>query len=195
MARSDNKYAVYLTIYKGNKLPPFYIGYARYDRLKCGYHGSVSSKQYKQIWKNELFYNPNLFVTKIIRYFDNPKCAALYEETIQRKFNVHKNPMYINMSISGKAYNTYGPMLKETKNKISMSNKGRKFSNEHKRKLSESHKGQKAWNKGIPATDRVKNALLKASTGRIVSKETREKLSQQAKIQWKRRKELAHVEK
>ena len=35
-------------------------------------------------------------------------------------------------------------------------NKGKKLSEEHKRKLSESHKGKPSWNKGIPVSDENK---------------------------------------
>jgi hypothetical protein len=34
-------FAVYLTSYKGNKLPPFYIGSSSVSALNSGYHGSV----------------------------------------------------------------------------------------------------------------------------------------------------------
>ena len=30
-------YCVYLTIYRGNKLPPFYIGYSSINKIKAGY--------------------------------------------------------------------------------------------------------------------------------------------------------------
>jgi len=48
---SNNIYCVYITIYRGNKLPPFYIGYSTPEKIKNGYRGSVSSRQYKNIWK------------------------------------------------------------------------------------------------------------------------------------------------
>jgi hypothetical protein len=38
-------YCVYLTIYKGNNLPPFYIGSTSIDKIDGGYHGSVMSEE------------------------------------------------------------------------------------------------------------------------------------------------------
>jgi hypothetical protein len=34
-------YCVYLTCYRGNKLPPFYIGYSTIEKVKDGYKGTV----------------------------------------------------------------------------------------------------------------------------------------------------------
>lgn len=87
---------VYLTIYKGNKLPMFYIGSSTVDKVNNGYHGSVCSKKYKSIWKNEIKNNPDLFITKILKIFNDRKSASLYEESLQRKLNVVVSPMYIN---------------------------------------------------------------------------------------------------
>jgi hypothetical protein len=55
---SNTIYCTYLTIYSGNKLPPFYIGSTSVNRISNGYHGSVSSKRYKSIWLEELKTNP-----------------------------------------------------------------------------------------------------------------------------------------
>jgi len=45
------------------------------------------------------------------------------------------------------------------------------------RSLSESHKGQIAWNKGIPTPENIKEKISQSLKGRIVSGETRKKLS------------------
>ena len=54
-------YCTYLTVYTGNKLPPFYIGSTSVDNISKGYRGSVLSKNYKSIWKQELHSHPDLF--------------------------------------------------------------------------------------------------------------------------------------
>ena len=59
-------YCVYLTTYKGNKLPPFYIGSTQVVQVERGYHGSVRSKKYEMMWKSELINNPHLFKTGFI---------------------------------------------------------------------------------------------------------------------------------
>lgn len=80
-------------------------------------------------------------------------------------------------------------------------NFGKKFSEELCEKLSKSHLGQiawnkglkgvqVAWNKGLPMLDHVKEAVLKASKGRKDSDETKKKKSDSAKIGWLKRKGL-----
>ena len=99
------KFCVYLTIYKGNKLPPFYIGYTSIKKIENGYNGSVSSKRYKRIWRKERAENSQLFITKIIKEFCNRKDAQEYEHFILRHLSAHKNELYINMHSGGSFYN------------------------------------------------------------------------------------------
>ena len=97
-------FCVYLTIYKGNKLPPFYIGYSSVKKIEEeGYHGTVKSKIYKEIWDRELE-KPYLFETKIISICKTKEEAKIRETFFQRFFNVHTNPMYINRSIQGESF-------------------------------------------------------------------------------------------
>lgn len=91
-------FCVYVTIYKGGKLPPFYIGSSSRDRILNGYCGSVSSKTYKKIWQYELKTNPHLFVTRILCCFQNRQEALNRENYIQRQLNVVDNCLYINQA-------------------------------------------------------------------------------------------------
>lgn len=93
-------YCVYLTIYRGKKLPIFYIGSSSIAKIKNGYHGSVSSKEYGKIWKEELRNNPELFRTRIISSHDTREQAFDKEERIQKKLNVIKNSLYINKAFA-----------------------------------------------------------------------------------------------
>jgi len=93
-------YVTYLTIYSGNKLPPFYIGSTSLDKVNNGYRGTVVSKRYKSIWKQELKENPQLFKTKTISYHNTRKEALTKEDSLQRKLNVIQSPMYINLSFA-----------------------------------------------------------------------------------------------
>ena len=101
-------YCVYLTIYSGNKLPPFYIGSTSVEKVNSGYHGSVKSREYKYIYMNELKMNPNLFKTKIISLCKKRDDAFTREKILQKKLDVINNPLYMNRAIAGKGYNTSG---------------------------------------------------------------------------------------
>lgn len=99
-------YCTYNTIYTGDKMPPFYIGYTTVDKIKNGYHGSVASKKYKFIWKEELKNNPHLFETTIIDVYDTKEEAVAAERTLLESVQAHKNPLYVNMSIGGRYFYT-----------------------------------------------------------------------------------------
>ena len=75
--------------------------------------------------------------------------------------------------------------------------KGRKLSEETKRKISESHKGKPAWNKGIPHSEETRRKMSEALRGRKVwnkgiplSEETKRKKSEKMKEYWRKKKEL-----
>ena len=68
-------YCVYLTHYKGTKLPPLYVGSTSIEKINNGYRGSVLSKKWKLIWTDELTNNPQLFSVSIIKTFDNRQDA------------------------------------------------------------------------------------------------------------------------
>ena len=95
---SDQKYVVYHTTYSGDKFPANYIGSTTIDKIQQGYKGSVSSKEFKSIWKQELNTNPHLFSVQIISYHDTRPAATYKELQIQKIFNVVTNPLFVNMS-------------------------------------------------------------------------------------------------
>lgn len=177
-------FVVYLTTYKGNKLPPFYIGYSTKKKVLSGYRGSVSSQEYRDIWKEEIKENPHLFITKIISTHDTKEEALLRECQIQKFFNVHKNPMYINRAIGNKEFfkrNT--THSDETKLKMSLAaighkrNTGIKKSSDHKEKISKtriakglsSGKNNPMYGKTRIHSDETKFKISESNKGRIIS--------------------------
>lgn len=97
---SELDYCVYITIYSGNKMPPFYIGYTKTSNIANGYRGTVKSKKYIEIWKSELKNNPQLFKTVILSYHNDKKDAICKEQYFQKKLDVLNKPtIYINRSI------------------------------------------------------------------------------------------------
>jgi hypothetical protein len=66
--------------------------------------------------------------------------------------------------------------------------KGKKLSEETKKKLSESHKGKKAWNKGIPCSEETKRKISLVNKGKKRSEECKIKLrgkTEEKSIHWK----------
>jgi hypothetical protein len=96
------KFCVYLTTYSGNKMPIFYIGSTSIKKIQNGYRGTVLSKRYKEIWNAEIRKNPHLFKTTIIKQTHSRFAALYYEEKYQRKLNVVKSSMYVNLSFACK---------------------------------------------------------------------------------------------
>ena len=138
-----NIYCTYLTVYTGNKLPPFYIGSTSVDNINKGYRGSVVSEKYKSIWKQELHSHPELFKTSILTRHETRQEAMEREIVFQEAFSVASNPMYINMAhANGKFFNT-DPHSPETKAKISAGNKGKAKSLEHITNMSAARIGKK----------------------------------------------------
>jgi hypothetical protein len=127
---------VYLTIYRGPNLPPFYIGSTTVDKVKLGYHGSVSSRKYRNIWKSELKSNPERFTTKIVKEYSTRKQATEAERKLQIALKVVKSPLYANQAVAApngycgadfKGANSpkFGkPVSKGTRAKISAAKKG-----------------------------------------------------------------------
>ena len=139
-------YCVYVTLYRGNKLPPFYIGSTSLDRISKGYRGSVSSREYRDIWKQEIKENPHLFQTKIICKFNNRFDARSREDSLQRKLLVIQNSLYTNKAY---ASGCFGGSF------------GRKHSEETKRKIGEKSKLPKTKRKSEEAK-RAQSEAMKA---------------------------------
>lgn len=136
-------YCTYLTIYKGNKFPMFYIGSSTVEKVQNGYHGSISSI-YKEVYNKEIKRNPHLFKTLILKIFNHKKESLRHEIKLQTALQVLKKPtIYLNRNIAN----------------IHFIKTRTKHSEETKRKISESNKGKIGWNKGIPnpkQSDRMK---------------------------------------
>lgn len=144
-------YVTYLTIYSGNKLPPFYIGSSSEEKvLNKKYHGSVESKKYKPIWNSEIKDNPHLFKTLVITKHNTREEATEKELFFQIKLGVVKSPLYINLStarpngffgmdVSGKNNPMYNPS-DEMRKLLSEKSKGRTMSENGKLSIIDSNK-------------------------------------------------------
>jgi hypothetical protein len=163
-------YVTYITFYSGNKLPPYYIGYTTNKNIEKGYGGSVSSKKYKEIWKEERTNNPHLFKTKVIKSWETKKEALSHEEKIHSILKVNENDLYINQCIANQKWTlpTNRKLSDEHKRKIGKSSgesrKGIVFDINHKISLSNSQKNRwKKYHEDHPKKEKIKKSRKKGS--------------------------------
>lgn len=91
-------YVVYLTKYRGDKLPPWYIGSSFEENVLNGYTGSVQSKKWKDIYYRELKENRSLFKTRILSYHSTREEALKEELRLQQLHLVVTSEKYFNES-------------------------------------------------------------------------------------------------
>lgn len=91
-------FCVYITIYSGDNLPPYYIGSSSIDKIMDGYLGSVQSKKYGSAWKKEIKSNPDLFDTVIIEECQTREDALERELYWQKRCDVVKSSEFCNMA-------------------------------------------------------------------------------------------------
>jgi len=171
-------YVVYLTMYKGNKMPKWYIGSSNQTKVSEGYNGSISSKKYKNIYLNEQKQNKSLFKTRILSYHLTRKDALIEELRVQKIHKVVRNDRYINMSyasvngffgrdVSGENNPNYKVKWSKIKKIIaSCKMMGTKRSKESKEKQSKSISKHKHWNYGKELSIETKEKISKSSIGK-----------------------------
>jgi hypothetical protein len=164
-------FCVYLTIYLGNKLPPFYIGSTSLVKISGGYNGTVTSQVYSATWVSERKNNPHLFKTRVLSRYPDRASALQKEMKLQLALNVVRNPLYINRAIANKKFINQGPLSVETKNKISASKTGVKTG----RRSEETRMRQSMAAKGKSKSAAHRASMSAAFAGRVRSAETIEK--------------------
>lgn len=169
---------MYYTIYKvTNKINgKFYIGKHQTKTPNDNYYGSG-----KAIVNAIKLYGKENFVKEVLFIFDNEiEMNAKEEELITEEF-VLRSDTY-NLGIGGEG----GPHFKgktfseESKKKISNSNKGKKRSEETKQKLSEVSK-KRAYSDDTK--EKMRLSALNRKTGQTQSEETKQKIREARKKQ------------
>tara|TARA_R110000868_G_scaffold64543_5_gene193931 strand:- start:9423 stop:10385 length:963 start_codon:yes stop_codon:yes gene_type:complete len=181
-------WCIYLTVYLGSKMPPFYLGSTSVARIKAGYRGSVSSYKWRSIWIDEITNNPSLFKTFIVQYILTKEKKLKYEELWQKAFQVVTDEWFLNQSFANKNFTTTPETTKKaldtkrrrgttkhsnvTKLKMSIAAKNRSpVSQETKEKLSRATQGRKH-------SEEAKANMRRAQSHRPpVSEETKKKIS------------------
>lgn len=171
-------YVTYLTIYSGNKIPPFYIGSTNLDKINHEYRGSVLSKKYKNTWKKELKEHPELFKTVILSKHYTRKEAFDREIKFHESLRVHKNPLYINMATANALFHIEKHSY-ETRKKQSISRKKYLENPQNRASLSQS---LKKYKRTIQHNQNISNALKgkKLSINSIEKREATRKQRREA---------------
>jgi len=198
------KYVVYITLYGGDKLPPWYIGSTTLAKIKAGYNGSVGSKKYGKIYNAEQNSNKHLFRTKILSYHNTREEAYDEELRLHRKHKVITNNKYINEAYAkGEAFNSgkgtssvnydrvcvideEGNKFKVTKKEFYKNrgilfdsiHKGKVLSEETKKKISDIRKCQPGPNLGKVLSEETKKKISEVNLGKVLSEETKKKISE-----------------
>lgn len=172
------QFVTYLTKYSGNLLPPYYIGSTTLEKALSGkYFGSIRSKKYRDIFKQELTNNIDLFSIKILSYHETRKEALANELVIQKENNVVHSTEYFNesyASVNGFFGRKVTGVDSPAYGKTNKSNTGRKLTEKHKQNISKGNMGKLHSNK-------TKNKISESHKGMTYSDETKQKLSDMAK--------------
>jgi hypothetical protein len=165
-------YVVYLTVYSGEKLPPFYIGSSSILNIEKGYKGSVVSKKYKDIFIQENKDNPSFFEVDILSRHDTREEAFMVELLLQKKFNVVKSEMFFNESYAS-INGMFGRDVTGENNPMF----GKKHSEHTKKTLKE----KRGLLKRYEITEEHKKITSLTHKNKIVSDETKELISKNRK--------------
>lgn len=170
-------YCTYLTTYSGDKLPPLYIGSTSVQKIQEGYHGSVNSKKYRDIWLSELSENPHLFETQILTTHSTREEAFDEEIRYQIEHDVVNSDLYINMAVANGKLMFCDHSDLEYRKKKSEATKRRFENPEVRKKLSEAKTGKKRK----PFTEEARKNMSEAMKKRYENPEARKKSSEAAK--------------
>ena len=165
-------YVVYLVKYKGDKLPPYYVGSSSLKKLKNGYRGSIISKKYKKIFNGELKENFYLFDYEILSEHKTRKEALKCELEKQIELDVVKSDLYFNESLAS-VDGMFGRDVSGELNPMY----GKVHSEETKKRQSKKRGDKKRY----VVTDEHRKIFSKTHKNKIVSKETRNRISESKK--------------
>lgn len=145
----------------------YYIGmHSTDDREDC-YLGSG-----KILGRSVKKHGRRAHIREILEELPDRESLRLREAEIVTEFLI-RDPLCMNVTEGGKVGGTgtldkkLGPMPNERRLKISRANKGRRFSKEHKLKLSQTRKGRVPWNKGKRVPDDIRRQISETLMGHI----------------------------
>ena len=152
----------------------FYIGSSSISNVMKGYHGSVASKLYKEVWKTELKNSPELFKTMIISRCETRLDAMKREYSFHKSLSVVNSPLYINQanaimdgcfgqSFRGKNNPQYGKSRPDASERMTKQNP--MFSKEIAARVTKSKKN--SWERGNHKSTKNKDTTLEKHSERM----------------------------
>lgn len=142
-----------------------------YDLKKQKHHSKHLQSFYNKYGEDSLVFSPIIFCDKMQMKETEHFLLQYFRPKFNNTFNVFTPSLGVAMSDATKA-------------KISNAHKGRKLSEEHKRKIGLGSKGNPAWNKGmaahnkgVPHTNAAKLKMSDIRKGKKASAATKEKMS------------------
>lgn len=165
-----------------------------------------SSRKVKKLIEE---YGAESFHFEIRKTFSNKDQAILWEEKVLRRLQVHKKPQWLNVIVSKAIrYDTHprlgSTLSSETKKKISIANRGKKRTDEDRKRMSEQRKGSNHWNYGNKWSEETKRKNSESNKawrlanpdkitmppnakGRKHSEETKKRMADSRKRYWELR--------
>ncbi|WIA55170.1 NUMOD3 domain-containing DNA-binding protein [Sphingobium sp. WTD-1] len=133
----------------------------------------------------------------VVTYLRHDKEDALWVEEMMMFYSgAVSSDRFLNLQSAGRHFSTKLGSKKPPRstahcNALAAANKGRKHSEETRRKISEAgkrrrHSAQTIEKLKLPKTDAHKEAIRKARLGTVFSEESRRKMSESAKRRWKK---------
>lgn len=168
----------------------------------------TSSKRVRRLIEE---FGTSAFDFEIRQTFSNKADAIAWEHRVLTKLDVVNNTKWLNENVGGKQFVTRDTLTEEHKRNAANAQRGKKkkpCSEERKRKISEANKGTAPPNKGKKMSDEFRKKMSavrkgsKASAetrakisaggmGRIHSSETREKMALKRKEYWDKKRALS----
>ena len=169
------------------------------------YYGITSYKRVEDRWQNGRGYNTQYFYRAINKYgwenfqhlvlFDNltKDEACLLEQCYIALYDT-MNPKYGYNNTSGGEHYTHS---EQTRKKLSIANTGKHPTEETKRKISNSLKGENHINYGKHLSEETRNKIKIANTGNKLTEEQKRKMSESLKgrTSWNKGKKLTEEHK
>lgn len=173
----ENRFIVY--IHKNKETDKVYVGITsktperRWGKYGTGYRSNT------YFWNSIQKYGWDGFDHIIVAQNLSVDDAANMEKELISKYKSNLLEYGYNFTSGGEVNQEYS---EESKKKMSERAKGRVVTEEHRRHLSESHKGIKPWNVGISPSDETKEKISKSQLGR---KHTKGSIEKMRNIAWK----------